>query len=476
MGTSVSLKKNVYLCYSYSNNMYIDSLCRKINKEGFQAIADGTELMPGERILSVAESIIKCDYFVLIISDEFSQHMREEYRTALKYEKNVMVFIKSELYRDEEINREFKDRLVTLWNNENELSMKVMTAMVGVRYKYPERGYLLEVLVENLFKSYGCVTRRTAYTQDSGFDICAEKDGKKFYIEVRAVRSKIISKASIASTIVAADMMSLKNDEYFVLVTPNVIPNLVQEYIRTKDKFLVIDISELLYLVQDNEELKYRLLSLIEFTTEDIELKEPEEFLRMLDVVEDETLDSIIDDNERIKQLLQEVNDWEQDKKTSAEYEKFCTKVLKILFSNDLTLWREQQKSNDDLYRFDLICKIKDDVTSAFWKFIEEYFRSKYIIFEFKNYKDVITQKEIYTTEKYLYAKALRCVAIIVSCNGSDENAKKAIKGTLRENGKLILNLSNKDIANMLEYELNGNLASEYLYNVLDEMLIELEK
>ena len=99
-----------------------------------------------------------------------------------------------------------------------------------------------------------------------------------------------------------------------------------------------------------------------------------------------------------------------------------------------------------------------------------------HVIFEFKNYKDVITQKEIYTTEKYLYAKALRCVAIIVSCNGSDENAKKAIKGTLRENGKLILNLSNRDLSNMLEYELNGNLASEYLYNVLDEMLIELEK
>lgn len=28
----------------------------------------------------------------------------------------------------------------------------------------------------------------------------------------------------------------------------------------------------------------------------------------------------------------------------------------------------------------------------------------------------------------------------------------------------------------MIEYELNGNLASEYLYNILDEMLIELEK
>lgn len=45
-----------------------------------------------------------------------------------------------------------------------------------------------------------------------------------------------------------------------------------------KDRFLVIDISALLYLVQDNEELKYRLLSLVEFTTEDIEIKEPKEF------------------------------------------------------------------------------------------------------------------------------------------------------------------------------------------------------
>ena len=75
-----------------------------------------------------------------------------------------------------------------------------------------------------------------------------------------------------------------------------------------------------------------------------------------------------------------------------------------------------------------------------------------------------------------MYAKALRRVAIIISCNGSDDNAKKAIKGALGENGKLILNLSNMDLANMLEYELNGNSASEYLYNILDELFIELEK
>ena len=476
MDNTTSLKKKVYLCYSNSNAMYIDSLCKKLSKEGFQAVADGSELMAGKMILSVQESIKMCDYFILILSDEFGKHMQEEYRIALKNEMNILVFIKSDLFRVEQINRMFDDRLVALWENENELSIKIIEAMVKFRYKYPERGYQFETLVEDLFKFYGCITKKTSYTKDSNYDVYAEKDGKKFYIEAKSVRSKILSQQSILSVMGLVDILELKSDEYFILVTANVVSEAMKGKVSAKNKFLIIDINELLYLVQDNEELKYRLLSLLEYTTENIDIKEPTDFLRMLNIIEDGNIDSLIDDKDELKRLLVEVKDWEQDKRTSVEYEKFCTNVLRVLFSKDLTLWREQQKSNDDLYRFDLICKIKDDVTSAFWKFLEEYFRSKYVIFEFKNHKDVITQKEIYTTEKYLYAKALRCIAIIVSCNGSDDNAKKAIKGTLRENGKLILNLSNRDLANMLEYELNGNLASEYLYNVLDEMLIELEK
>ncbi|MCR1918941.1 hypothetical protein NSA48_07820 [Frisingicoccus caecimuris] len=73
---------------------------------------------------------------------------------------------------------------------------------------------------------------------------------------------------------------------------------------------------------------------------------------------------------------------------------------MKELFMDDLSIWKKQKKSNADLYRFDLLCKIKDDKVSPFWKFLEDFFNTKYIIFEFKNYKDAITQKEIYTTEK----------------------------------------------------------------------------
>ncbi len=121
-------------------------------------------------------------------------------------------------------------------------------------------------------------------------------------------------------------MNSLNRFKEFTIGNEKFCTQLIKKYFKiVKEKYNPL-------AEKKNEELKYRLLSLVEFTTEDIEIKEPKEFLSLLDVVEDETLDSLIDDNERIKQLLQEVNDWEQDKKTSAEYEKFCTKVLKILF------------------------------------------------------------------------------------------------------------------------------------------------
>ena len=143
---------------------------------------------------------------------------------------------------------------------------------------------------------------------------------------------------------------------------------------------------------------------------------------------------------------------------------------------DDLSIWKKQKKSNADLYRFDLLCKIKDDKVSPFWKFLEDFFNTKYIIFEFKNYKDAITQKEIYTTEKYLYAKALRSVAIVLSCNGADKNADRAIKGVLRESGKLIISVSNQDVIRMLEAKRNDEEPSDYLYAMLDNMLMELEK
>ena len=162
--------------------------------------------------------------------------------------------------------------------------------------------------------------------------------------------------------------------------------------------------------------------------------------------------------------------------KNAQQYEKFCVDILKYLFNDTLSLWEEQQKSNDDLFRFDLICKIKNNINDEFFNTIENYFSSKYIIFEFKNYVEKITQKEVYTTEKYLYKTALRTVAILLTRNGVDKNGIKAIKGTLRENGKLIIVLDDSDIKQMIYAKEHGEDYIEILINKLDKMLVSLEK
>ena len=128
------------------------------------------------------------------------------------------------------------------------------------------------------------------------------------------------------------------------------------------------------------------------------------------------------------------------------------------------------------MYRFDLLCRIKDGNQKTFWSIIERYFNTKYVIFEFKNYSNPVTQKEIYTTEKYLYSKALRSVGILISPHGYEENAHWAAKGCLRENGKLIILLETKDLIEMNKMKIEQEDPSSYLLDKLDELLLELEK
>lgn len=150
---------------------------------------------------------------------------------------------------------------------------------------------------------------------------------------------------------------------------------------------------------------------------------------------------------------------------------------MKYVLGDYLTLWAEQQKSNDGLYRFDLCCKIKSGAEQDFFDTIKHYFNTKYIVFEFKNYTQKITQKEIYTTEKYLYEKALRKVAVIISRSGPDEHALQAVKGSLRENGKLIICLSDNSLLEMIDIKDRGEQEpAEFLGAILDDLLVHLEK
>jgi len=275
---------------------------------------------------------------------------------------------------------------------------------------------------------------------------------------------------------------------------------------REYTQHIVLDIHNLLYMARSNPELLDRLVAQIPFSVDGLEPVKPgflntsgtsqswsggyansfskgseREWRRNENAgsTKTDTRDGRFTpkETECADALRKELAAWVGGKGSSSyAYEKLCTRTLMRLFADDLTLWNEQAKSNSDLYRFDLICKIKRDNRKDFWETAEKHFNSKYIIFEFKNYADKVTQKEVYTTLRYLYATALRRVAVIISPNGMDAHADKAIRGALRDEGKLILTLTNRDLVEMLDWQKKGRLPADYLSDKLDELLIDLEK
>lgn len=248
-----------------------------------------------------------------------------------------------------------------------------------------------------------------------------------------------------------------------------VIGNIVEEHIKTiiKEQYNVIiwDVENILWLLEEFPTLKSDFIALLSYSVSEIVPKNPE-----LDIFNHDVKSIVkVDLQEQLRRI-------EPGKEEATKYEQLCVDIVRYLFSDHVQFYKEQKLSNAGLYRFDYCGKIKHGNISEFFDTIQNFFNTKYIIFEFKNYTDEISQKEIYTTEKYLYEKALRKVAVVISRKGADESAKKAMRGSLRELGKLIICLSDEDVNKLINKKNNNEDPADYLEALLDDMLMDLEK
>ena len=325
-----------------------------------------------------------------------------------------------------------------------------------------------EKVIKEIFVFYGFNIEINQRLQNYRYDFEVQKNNKNYLVETKYFRTLKSNPQLLLRVTNQLFEHGNKNFTYILVVNSIINDDLKSKLCKNRN-LLVIDIQNLLFLVHNNPDLKSQLLSLLDFSVVDIIPKEPDNKIIFPQNSISEHLPS------KEASLKTSIINWSTSYGNYA-YENLCTEILNYLFDNELTLWHTQEKSNDNLYRFDLICKIKDGNISGFWTTLIQFFNSKYIIFEFKNYNEQITQREIYTTDKYLYKKALRSVAIIISCKGASLNAEKAIRGTLRENGKLILSISNEDMIKMMDMKLNNELPSDYLYSKFDELMIDLEK
>lgn len=160
--------------------------------------------------------------------------------------------------------------------------------------------------------------------------------------------------------------------------------------------------------------------------------------------------------------------------KASRAFEDLCQQALEMLFGEDFAGWKRQASIERGYQRLDLVARLVP--VNAFWSTLAADFHTRYIIFEFKNYTASITQDEVHSTEKYLFTNALRSVALIVARKGDSPSAQRAMRGALREQGKLILCISMAELCSLLRGRDNGEDPTNLLIERMDEMLIAIAR
>ena len=321
---------------------------------------------------------------------------------------------------------------------------------------------------EELFRQY--LKQQGGEIQGSSdgtdIDFTYTYEGSRVYFNLKFYNSDFLMKQNLQKLCSRLSKKERPDGGSLILVVANIVSDEIKESCKAEFGIFIWDIRNLLWLFEEISVIKNEFIALLNYSVESIELERP--VPPIFDNSEEKT------ENCSLKEKLQRIKPGLEQYQ---QYEDVCVEILKYVLGDYLTLWNVQEKTNNGMYRFDLCCKIKSGTNQDFFNMVQQYFNTKYIVFEFKNYKEQITQKEIYTTEKYLYEKALRRVAVIVSRKGADENALAAARGSLRETGKLILCLSDKDIMDLIDIkDKNEQSTGNFFEAMLDDLLIHLEK
>lgn len=342
-----------------------------------------------------------------------------------------------------------------------------------------------EKIIQKLFDTMGYSTfpnkRNKTADRVIDIDLEAQLDDEKKLVEIKFYRSREISSISLhlVAERFAYNIKSFKDGSGLLIISA-VISNRLKTDILEKYGIEVWDRSTLYALMTEySPVLRDQFEQLLMAAQQG---DQPYDVFAALDDIHIAHSAIINFEPEDVKyspprkgiQLRTALQAIPSGKKGWSQYENTCKEILEYLFNEDLTLWDKQVRTEDGLSRFDLICRIasKDD----YWKSLISSFNTRFILFEFKNYAQPVSQDQVYTTERYLYTKGLRSVGFIIAANGASNQAESAARGALKENGKLIMFLSNEDLFHLLILKDDLGNCNDYLSNKLDKWLIDLSR
>lgn len=191
------------------------------------------------------------------------------------------------------------------------------------------------------------------------------------------------------------------NKYSFVIIMGSV--NQEQKDYFAKQNIIIIDISNILYLIKDNQDLISSLKDILPFSIVDIVPKKIQLEKYINYVKESKTQKKHLPEEKLLRiedKYINQLKNITKGIEGSREFEIVGEKILKYLFGDYLYDWKSQVNCDNNLHRIDLLGKVKQQ--EGFWKMLSDIYRSRYIIFDFKNYNNKITQEQVESTNKYL--------------------------------------------------------------------------
>lgn len=324
------------------------------------------------------------------------------------------------------------------------------------------KGYAFHETIEKIFNRLneeGIITYRRE-EENNSYDYYIKMDDKEYAVEVKSIFVGFSTMESVYDSL----MKKVTSEFTKVLVLPIILSNNNEK--GKKESTQEYEVWDLNYIAKLINKLKNNKLKAT--LADELNTYAKNNYIGNIpNLVKEEVEET------RNLTILNTYNSIKPGRTDALEYEKICTKIIKFIFGNNIVKPISKKRTEDGLFEFDAIAKINPSPMeySNFFYRILTFFRCGYIVFEFKNYEDKITQKEILLTAKYLYPKALKPFAIMITHKGVDEHGKKNIKGLAREEGKFIIVLDDNNISEMLK---NSDRYEEILNEKMDDLLINL--
>ncbi|MEK2080827.1 restriction endonuclease [Vibrio parahaemolyticus] len=332
-----------------------------------------------------------------------------------------------------------------------------------------------EIFIENLFKLNGFSINSPKVNAQEKCDFIAILENQQYAVEVKHYKQPNMSLVRKAVQQLSKAMQDLELNKGLLVISA--LNNHRLDIIADKVSEIGITIltrEDLFNMSANYPELTDKLSSIVQDRPDGNSGKDTGDKIRKTSSASRIKVAQFLNQLPKKKCLCSELNAIPSGKPGWAQYENKCTEILKELFEYDLTGWHQQQRTDDGLNRFDLVTRIRS--ASDFWSLLANDIGSRYVIFEFKNYKKLIDQGQVLTTEKYLHKSSLRTVAFIISRVGAKPNAIKLMQGSMRENGKLIISLTNDDLCEMLKMKDNGDDPNDYMFQKVDDFLMSLPR